>query len=96
MALSPQNNVGCLLTKRLTKGGSRAPQDPPSYAVIQGTKGGVNGAREPLNVYRGAWRPVVSLFGALTFFFNLKPGALIKCQYSMRSFAQGKNSQQDA
>ena len=23
------NIVGCLLTKRLTKGGSRAPQDPP-------------------------------------------------------------------
>ena len=24
-----QNIVGCLLTKRLTKGGSREPQDPP-------------------------------------------------------------------
>ena len=29
MAFSPQNIVGCLLKKRLTKGGSRAPQDPP-------------------------------------------------------------------
>ena len=27
------NIVGCLLTKRLTKGGSRAPQDPPGYAL---------------------------------------------------------------
>ena len=26
------NIVGCLLTKRLTKGWSRAPQDPPGYA----------------------------------------------------------------
>ena len=26
------NIVGCLLTKRLTKGGSHAPQDPPGYA----------------------------------------------------------------
>ena len=25
------NIVGCLLTKRLTKGGSRAPQDPPPW-----------------------------------------------------------------
>ena len=24
--------VSCLLTRRLTKGGSRAPQDPPGYA----------------------------------------------------------------
>ena len=31
MAFSPRNIVGCLLKKRLTKGGggSRAPQDPP-------------------------------------------------------------------
>ena len=29
------NIVGCLLTKRLTKGGSRAPQDPPGYALDQ-------------------------------------------------------------
>ena len=28
----PRNIVGCLLKKRHTKGGSRAPQDPPSYA----------------------------------------------------------------
>ena len=27
------NIVGCLLTKRLTKGRSRAPQDPPGYAL---------------------------------------------------------------
>ena len=26
------NIVSCLLTRRLTKGGSRAPQDPPGYA----------------------------------------------------------------
>ena len=26
------NIVGCLLTRRPTKGGSQAPQDPPSYA----------------------------------------------------------------
>ena len=29
MAFSPRNIVGCLLKKRLTKGVSRAPQDPP-------------------------------------------------------------------
>ena len=28
--VSPRNIVGCLFKKRLTKGGSRAPQDPPS------------------------------------------------------------------
>ena len=28
----PLNIVGCLLKRRPTKGGSRAPQDPPSYA----------------------------------------------------------------
>ena len=33
MAFSPRYIVGCLLKKRLTKGGSRAPQDPPSYAL---------------------------------------------------------------
>ena len=34
MAFSPRNVVGCLLKKRLTKGGrSRAPQDPPRYAL---------------------------------------------------------------
>ena len=34
MAFLPRNLVGCLLKKRLTKGGgSRAPQDPPSYAL---------------------------------------------------------------
>ena len=33
MTFSPRNIVGCLLKKRLTKGGSRAPQDPPSYAL---------------------------------------------------------------
>ena len=34
MAFSPRNIVGCLLKKRLTKGaGSRAPQDPPRYAL---------------------------------------------------------------
>ena len=30
MAFSPRNIVGCFLKKSLTKGGSRAPQDPPS------------------------------------------------------------------
>ena len=30
MAFSPLNIVGCFLKKRLTKGGSRGPQDPPS------------------------------------------------------------------
>ena len=30
MVFSPRNIVGCLLKKRLTKGGSQAPQDPPS------------------------------------------------------------------
>ena len=29
------NIVSCLLTRRLTKGGSRAPQDPPGYAYDQ-------------------------------------------------------------
>ena len=33
MAFSPRNIVGCLLKKRLTKGGSRAPQDPSQYAL---------------------------------------------------------------
>ena len=33
MAFSPRNIVGCLLKNRLTKGGSRAPQDSPSYAL---------------------------------------------------------------
>ena len=35
MAFSSRNIVGCLLKKRLTKGGgvSRAPQDPSSYAL---------------------------------------------------------------
>ena len=33
MAFSPRNIVGCLLKKRLTKGGSRVPQDPPRYAL---------------------------------------------------------------
>ena len=28
------NIVGCLLKRRPTKGGSRAPQDPPSYAPV--------------------------------------------------------------
>ena len=28
------NIVGCLLKRRPTKGGSRAPQDPPSYAPL--------------------------------------------------------------
>ena len=31
------NIVGCLLTKRLTKGGSRAPQDPPLATPMVGT-----------------------------------------------------------
>ena len=30
------NIVGCLLKRRPTKGGSRAPQDPPSYAPVDG------------------------------------------------------------
>ena len=33
MAFSPRNIVGCFLKKRLTKGGSRAPQEPPRYAL---------------------------------------------------------------
>ena len=33
MAFSPRNIVGCLLKKRLIKGRSRAPQDPPRYAL---------------------------------------------------------------
>ena len=33
MPFSPRNIVGCLLKKRFTKGGSRAPEDPPSYAL---------------------------------------------------------------
>ena len=34
MAFSPRNVVGCLLKKRLTKGGgAQAPKDPPSYAL---------------------------------------------------------------
>ena len=36
MAFSPRNIVGCLLKKRLTKGGSRAPQGPPRYALVLG------------------------------------------------------------
>ena len=32
MAFSPRNIVGCLL-KKAYKGGSRAPQDPPLYAL---------------------------------------------------------------
>ena len=31
------NIVGCLIKRRPTKGGSRAPQDPPSYAPVVGT-----------------------------------------------------------
>ena len=38
MAFSPRNIVGCLLKKRLTKGGSRAPQDPPSLRPCGGEK----------------------------------------------------------
>ena len=34
MAFSPRNIVGCLLKKKPTKGGSRAPQDPPRYALV--------------------------------------------------------------
>ena len=33
MAFSPRNIVGRLIKKRLTKGGSRAPQDPPPPAT---------------------------------------------------------------
>ena len=33
MAFSPRNIVGCLLKKGLTKGGSQAPQEPPSYSL---------------------------------------------------------------
>ena len=32
MAFSPRNIVGCLLKKRLTKGGHGHPRTPPSYA----------------------------------------------------------------
>ena len=34
MAFSPRNIVGCLLKSRVTKGGSRAPQDPPSATPL--------------------------------------------------------------
>ena len=36
MAFSPRNIAGCLLKKRLTKGGGGVtePQDPPSYALV--------------------------------------------------------------
>ena len=36
MAFSPRNTVGCMLKKKAYKGGggSRAPQDPPSYALV--------------------------------------------------------------
>ena len=34
MAFSPRNIVGCLLKKRLTKGGSRAPQAPPPHYAL--------------------------------------------------------------
>ena len=33
MAFSPRNIVGCLLKKKAYRGGSRAPQDPPRYAL---------------------------------------------------------------
>ena len=33
MAFSPRNIVGCLLKKRLTKGGHGYPKNPPSYAL---------------------------------------------------------------
>ena len=33
MAFSPRNIVGCLLKKRLTKGGHVHPRTPPSYAL---------------------------------------------------------------
>ena len=33
MAFSPRNIIGCLLKKGLQRGGSRAPQDPPRYAL---------------------------------------------------------------
>ena len=37
MAFLPRNIVGCLLKKRLTKGGggSRASQDPPRYTPLK-------------------------------------------------------------
>ena len=39
MAFSPRNIVGCFLKKkRLTKGGSRAPQDLPRYAACNKVK----------------------------------------------------------
>ena len=35
MAFSPRNIVGCLLKKGLQRGGeTRAPQDPPRYALV--------------------------------------------------------------
>ena len=36
MAFSPRNIVGYLLKKRLTKGGSQAPQDPPPPRYAHG------------------------------------------------------------
>ena len=35
MAFSPQNIVGCLLKKRVTKGGSRTPEDPLATPLIK-------------------------------------------------------------
>ena len=45
MAFSPRNIIGCFLKKRLTKGRSRAPQDPPSLRPWFGTQkyGRING-----------------------------------------------------
>ena len=45
------NIVGCLLTKRLTKGGSRAPQDPPLATPLDTTdrQGGFSEDTNPVN-----------------------------------------------
>ena len=45
--------------------------------MTQSPKAGVAGALEPLNFLCEARSPVVSLLGALTYFFTLKPGALL-------------------
>ena len=49
MAFSPRNIVGCLLEKGLTKGGSRAPQDPPRYTL------GLSIHCSMVMIYIGAW-----------------------------------------
>ena len=50
MAFSPRNIVGCLLKKRLAKGGTRVPEDPPSYALA-GTHAASSNYAVDMNTY---------------------------------------------